>query len=422
MVNFHTSKHTIPLNFWVMPNAGFATRRILETEIMHFRKVHPEYRVNIVIHPWSKSWDALMGFVKRKQLSPAPDIIQIGSTWSGTLAYLGILRNITDSFTVHSQKMFIRHALESGYYPGTEQIYSIPWMVDVRVLYYRTDLLAKIKKEPSAFETWEGFLDVCRAFKRLFKDNRHLHPLRLSGQKAGVLMHDIAPWVWGAGGDFLSEDRAKTRFTDKDPLFGIKWYFDLISSGIIPVTSEEGIMPPGSFFSGEYGMQFTGIWPLPILTDPRNPDYRPEVANNYAVALMPKGRAGRWTFFGGSNLAVTSFSRYPAEAIELVHFLTSPASQERHSRAIGMFPGTKQAFDSMASLNPAVGGIFRESLKCARLLPQVLTLGTIEQIWGDTTEQILKLIMLKKYSSSTIKTEIQRAAREADYILSLYET
>jgi hypothetical protein len=87
-----------------------------------------------------------------------------------------------------------------------------------------------------------------------------------------------------------------------------------------------------------------------------------------------------------------------------------------------MFPSVKSAFDNMAALKPEVGSVFRESLNIARLLPSILSLGTIEQILGATTEQVLQLLIRKKYTPELLKTEIQRAAREANYILSLYET
>lgn len=416
------SKSPITLNFWVMPNAGFTTRLILEKEIKNFQKRHPHYHINLTIHPWSKAWDALMSFVKNKTATAAPDIVQIGSTWSGTLTYLGVLQNITNSFPVQGRKAFVRHALESGFYPGTDQLYSIPWFLDIRVLYFRHDLLKKIKKEPADLDTWEGFREVCTALKKLSKKKSTLYPLRLSGQKAGILVHDIAPWIWGAGGDFLSSDRKVSQFSNPDAFFGIQWYFSLIQSGIIPVISKEGFVPPGNFFSGEYAMQFSGIWPLQIFTNPRVPDYNATVAKEYGVALFPRGRAGRWTFFGGSNLGITSFSKYPAEATEFMQYLVSSESQERHGRAIGMFPSVKSAFDNMAALKPEVGSVFRESLNIARLLPSILSLGTIEQILGATTEQVLQLLIRKKYTPELLKTEIQRAAREANYILSLYET
>ncbi|MFH1378834.1 MAG: extracellular solute-binding protein [bacterium] len=409
------------LNIWVMPNAGFSTRKILQTEIINFQKIHPEYQINLSINPWSKAWDAMMGFIKGRTVSPPPDIIQVGSTWSSTLTYLGVLRNITDSFTVQSRKAFIRHALMSGYYPGTDQIYSIPWFVDLRVLYYRKDLLEKINCLPDDLDTWEGFKAVCTEFKRLFQKDETCYPLRLSGQRAGILMHDIAPWIWGAGGDFLASDGKKSVFNQTDALYGIEWYFDLIKSGIIPLVNKDGILPPGSFFTGEYALQFSGMWPLKILTCSNDPEYRALVSKTYGVTLTPQGKAGRWGFCGGSNLGVTTFTKYPAEAIEFVRYLVSSESQGRHGQSIGMFPSLKSAFDEMAALKPEIGKVFREALNHGRLMPQVLTLGTLEQILGDTTKQILQLILAEKYSKSTLHAEIQRAAREADYILSLYE-
>ena len=45
-------------------------------------------------------------------------------------------------------------------------------------------------------------------------------PLAMPGQKPAVLMHDLAPWVWEAGGDFCSDDMREATSLERSAMAG----------------------------------------------------------------------------------------------------------------------------------------------------------------------------------------------------------
>ncbi|MFH1282487.1 MAG: extracellular solute-binding protein [bacterium] len=421
MISKNPFRKTTNLNFWVITNAGFETRKILENEINNFRKIFPHYTISITVNPWSQAWDDLMLLVKKKKETSLPDIVQIGSTWSGTLAYLGAIQEITAYIDEGIQKDFIPQALETCYYPGTKKIFSVPWFSDVRALYYRTDVMKEINANVESLDNWNSFMDVCSKIDELRKMGRRIYPLRLSGQMAGILIHDLAPWVWSAGGDFLTADGSRAIFNQEPASIGIRWYFDLIKNGYIPFNMYDGLITAGTFFSGQFAMQFSGMWPVSSIFNHHHPDYNRLVSNNYGVTLVPKGLAGRYTFFGGSNLAITKFCSQNEEAMELLKFLISPTSQVRHAKSIGMFPSTMSSFQQHFGQNLEVGSAFKASLECARTLPRALTLGTIEKIVGTMADNILRHIRYGKYTAKILQDELNQAAEEANSILSIYE-
>src|SRR5438067_6619948 len=71
----------IVLNFWVMPNAGFATRGILQEYIREFEAARPHIRVHLNVHPWSLAWSRVMDVVKGRNTRSVPDVFQVGTTW-----------------------------------------------------------------------------------------------------------------------------------------------------------------------------------------------------------------------------------------------------------------------------------------------------------------------------------------------------
>ena len=68
-----------------------------------------------------------------------------------------------------------------------------------------------------------------------------------------------------------------------------------------------------------------------------------------------------------------------------------------------------------------VAEVFRHSLRVARTLPCAATLGTIERIIGRTSQNLMTAVRENRYDETVLTQEMTAAAKEADYILSLYE-
>jgi multiple sugar transport system substrate-binding protein len=178
----------------------------------------------------------------------------------------------------------------------------------------------------------------------------------------------------------------------------------------------------GNFFSGQAAFQVSGAWPVNSAFNAKHPAYQSDVAKNYGISAFPAGPAGQVTYLGGSNLALTSLSSHPEGGWKLIKFLISPESQVRHSKQVGMLPSRYSALERLlSSAPPPVADVFRQSLRVARTLPCAATLGTIERILGKVTQRLITAVCEDRYSERLLSDELGQAAKEADYILSLYE-
>lgn len=411
----------IRLNLWVMPNAGFDTRRIMEREAVLFHKANPEYEVRITVIPWFFAWDRLIAVAKRRLIKDLPDVIQIGGTWTTTLAALGALSDLTDYLDDMERADVIRPLWNYSYDPSRSHAYSLPWFTDTRVLYYRQDLLSQLKARPENLGTWQGLREVCLRLRDHAKLGKRFYGLPLSGQREGILIHDLAPWVWGAGGSFISADRRTPQFQKPAALQGMHFYFQMMVDRLIPLLGRDRLVT-GNFFSGQAAFQMSGVWPANSYFNPKHPAYQEDVAKNYGVAQLPAGPAGQVTYLGGSNLAITSSSQHPEGAWKLIKFLLDPDGQVRHSRAIGMLPSRYSSLERLLSAAPPpVAETFRQSLRVARTLPCAATLGTIERILGKVSQRLMNAACENHYSEKLLHDEMTQASKEADYILALYE-
>ncbi len=403
-----------------MPNAGFDTQRVMQRELTQFRKENPGYDVRLTIHPWNFAWDRLIAVAKRKDYRDPPDVIQIGGTWNTTLAALGALADITDFLDDVDRADIIRPVWNYCYEPTRTKAYSLPWFLDARVLYYRKDILEPLGVSPEDLATWKGFREACERLHNSELGKKYF-AMPLAGQKEGILIHDLAPWIWGAGGNFLSSDRHFAHFHEPAALKGIDFYFRMMVDNLIPILGRDRLST-GDFFSGQFAFQVSGVWPIHSFLNPKHPYYQPDVAKHYGIAVFPAGPAGQVTYLGGSNLAICSTSQHPHAAWKLIKFLTSADSQVRHSRHIGMLPSRYSALESLLASAPTpVAEVFRHSLRVARTLPCAATLGTIERIIGRASQNVINKVRTNQYDEATVTREITAAAKEADYILSLYE-
>lgn len=407
-------RHTkTELNFWVMPNAGFATRSILQPLIDEFEAIHPDVNVRLVIHPWSLAWNRFMDVIKGKNTKTAPDVLQIGTTWVTTLSYLGALENVP------SDGAFSEN---TGASLGDSTPQCVPWFIDIRVLFYRRDLFSRLGIDPRWLDDWQGFNRVCAEIQKAIQKGGGLGsitaPLGIPGQKPGVLMHDLAPWVWQAGGDFGADESGNTPNSQAALLEGCAFYFDLIGNGYMPIPN--GAVSPGNFFTGHNAMQFTGSWPVDSYLNPASPLSHADVAEGFAVAPLPAGPHGRFTFLGGSNLSVAVASRNKELAWELVKFLNEPSHQLRHARAIGALPAHLKEMPALFDHHPQAYPVFLNSFAHARRHRRVVELGSIEQIIYKMGGRLLSLIREGAYSHKRLQQEISSANGEIKNLLSIH--
>lgn len=406
-----------------MPNAGFATRQVLKSTIAEFEARNPGVQINLSIHPWSLAWNRFIDVIKGRYLGPAPDVLQIGTTHVATLAYLGALDKIPDANVLPHDDSMSAYIWDPGAESNAGQdLYCVPWFIDVRVLYYRRDIFDQLNISPDLLHDWKGFFQVCSLIQQFIRKSgpipKIIAPLAIPGQKPGVLMHDLAPWIWGAGGDFCSDDLIRSTFDAPASIRGAEYYFDLIHQGFMPIP--DSALPRGNFFTGHYAMQFSGSWPAKYYLNPKGEQYQKEVAEGFGVALFPAGPQGRFTFLGGSNLAVSSLSSKKDLAWDFIRFLSEPARQKVHAETVGALTARLASLDDLFANFPQAKKAFWDSFGHARRLPRLVELGSIEQIVYKMGVRVLSLIRSGEYSHRHLERELNSASNGINAVLSLH--
>jgi multiple sugar transport system substrate-binding protein len=407
---------TTTLKFWLMPNSGFDSRQHIDQEIRCFHKIHPNIKIAYEIFSWTRAWSELMQAVKEKS---GPDIIQVGTTWIGTLAYLGAVQKLekrtikSESFTAPLFNMC----------QSIGHLRAIPWFCEGRVLFYRKDHLEKAGLTAAALENWESFRKACDRIKKLKKGGPAVAPFGFSGLKEQGLQQDLASWVWGNNGDFLSADGKHCSLGGPEARLGFKYLLDLIASGCVSPSSLEqgaGEVTENFFIHDAYTFVLASSWPLQVFLNPEAKGYiGNERAKNFGVALVPAGGAGRYNFAGGSALAVTSFSRSREAAFSFLEFLTDRASLARYCRNINMLP-CRQDIPATLTQDRGTQQIFRDSINLyGRSFPSHPLWGSIEQIIVSGFAQSLRNFR-ESGDRAAFFRNVSEMSQEIEYILSVF--
>ncbi|MFL5487139.1 MAG: extracellular solute-binding protein, partial [Gemmatimonadaceae bacterium] len=127
----------ITLRIWAMGREG----EVLSELIPGFEKEHPNIHVEVQQIPWTAAHEKLLTAYVGEA---TPDIAMLGNTWVPEFVALNSLAPL-DSFATQSGEI-----RRDDFFPGIwktnvvdGKTYGIPWYVDTRLIYYRTDLLAQ---------------------------------------------------------------------------------------------------------------------------------------------------------------------------------------------------------------------------------------------------------------------------------------
>jgi multiple sugar transport system substrate-binding protein len=103
----------------------------------------------------------------------------------------------------------------------------MPWLIDIRALFYRTDVLAAAGVDPAtAFSTWES---LEATLEKIQDSGSTVAPLAIGNENTFGIIHNVAPFVWSAGGDLLNADGTTSRLAEPAAVDAVQFYQRLVA-------------------------------------------------------------------------------------------------------------------------------------------------------------------------------------------------
>jgi multiple sugar transport system substrate-binding protein len=258
------------------------------------------------------------------------DVMGIDIIWTAEFASQGWLKDLTPVIEQRKDE-FIPSTLETGHYE--DKYWAVPHNSNAALLYYRTD---QVEEAPAA---WEEVYELAAE-----NDG-----ITYQGAAYEGLTCDFLELLYSAGGQVLSEDGKASAVDSQETRDALDFMVQGIENGAAPrsvVTAMEE-QSRRSFENGN--ATFMRNWPYAYATGQKS-----QIKGKFDITTLPgfKGNEGAGVL-GGTNLAISEFSKNPGAALAVVNYFTSEVGQ----RLIGEGatpPATTAAYD-VKSVREAIG-------------------------------------------------------------------
>jgi multiple sugar transport system substrate-binding protein len=355
-----------------------AATHILSQMIRQYEQSRRSF-VQLTVFDWDTIWKEMVniGIYKR-----GADLSEVGTTWIGSFVSMNALRpfKTAEIDQIGGARVFIPTAWQTTSLVGDGRVWAIPFLSDVRVIYYWRDMLEKARAdETAAFASFENIEETLSRLKRVIPAPWAV-PTDVSTQDT---LHNASSWVWAAGGDFVSADGRKVSFNHPEGLTGLKAYFSLhrfMPQELHPMNGNQVV---DLFCQRQVAAILCGPWLLPYLQ--AQAGYADQEAK-IGIALPPGP-----SFVGGSNLIVWRHARYESECIELIHHLVSPQAQIEFCPVAGLLPVRMEALADPVYTDDPHNRVLVDALHAGRIPTPFALWGMVEdklstsfaQVWAD---------------------------------------
>lgn len=402
------------MKFWMLPDAGSNTIKDVNSFFEAFRREYPAIELEVEVFNRESLWKKLFRLVFEEDASNMPDVVEIPHVWTSLLIKENLIENLTQLDPALSLTSYLAPLIPHCYKRNTKDIYAIPWWMDITALHYRVDHLERVSKAPAKdLATWEGFLDVCARLKQEFNDNPKYYPLQNSDWRGSLSIRNMLPCIWGRGSDLLGEDLARCRFSEPAFMDGVEDFLKVPLNKFMPVLTERGSV--GTMLSNRASLFLTRRQGLSIFENEKT---------DFQVKTLPVPGTGEdnASFISGINLVVMKNSKLKEDALTFIKWLSRPQNQMNYASKMEVFPGLEENFDEFIFASPMRMQTYAKIIATGRALPNNIVLPTATKILNEVLGRAAIRILEGAYTRVFLEENLAYAAKEVNYLLSLYES
>lgn len=266
---------------------------------------------------------------------------------------------------------------------GKGDIYGLPKETAVRAMFFNVDAFAAAglaRPDELAARgdwTWDAFLEAAR---RLTLDRNGDGVPEVYGFGEDTWYGRWMPWIWSNGGDVVDDPYRPTRstMTSSATIEGMEFFASL--------GRDHGVFRKaggGDFRSGAVSMFANGRWEVP--------GFRTITDFEWDVTPRPAGPAGRAQLLTGSAFMISTQSKHPDEAWELLKYITGKRGQSLMTELGLLLPSRLSVArsDFLASTPPENNDVFLDEIQYAKPGPMLPNWRDVQSAAGPILNDIL---------------------------------
>ena len=389
------------LRIWAMGREG----EVLSQLMPEFERQHPDIHVEVQQIPWTAAHEKLLTAYVGEA---TPDIAMLGNTWVPEFVALNSLEPL-DRLVAQS-----RAIRRDDFFPGiwrtnvvNGRTYGIPWYVDTRLLFYRSDLLAKAGYREFP-KTWADWMAAMKKMKSQMATNQYpmLMPTNEWPQPVIFALEEGSP-ILRDGGRYGAFEQPAFR---KAFEFYLSFYRQGLAS---PVSSSQVSNLFQEFERGNIAMYMSGPW---YIGEFRN-RLPATMQDKWMTAPLPGIKGPGVSMAGGSSLSLFAASEHKKEAWLLMEYLSQPAVQLRFYALTGDLPPRKTAWEDTALANNKYTRAFRDQLERVVPLPQVPEWEEIATTIFEHGEQAIRGAKTLDQTLASLDRDVNAMLEKRRYLL-----
>ena len=353
---------------------------VVQQMVPEFERRVPSVRVRVQQIPWSAAHEKLLTAYVGHAM---PDVVQLGNTWLPELVAVEAIEPLdpwmAGSTAVRPDEYFAG-VFDADVIDGVT--FGVPWYVDTRVLFYRSDVLSEAGyARPPA--TWNAWLDAMTRIKARASRDRYAILLPMAEWETPVVL------ALQRGAGLL---RDGDRYGDfRSPAFreAFVFYLDLFRRELAPRAGEAQVANLyQDFANGYFAFYVSGPWNIGEFSR-RLPA---SMAGRWATAPMPGLDADHpgASLAGGASLAIVRSSRHKDAAWQWIAYLSEPARQIEFYRLTGDLPSRRAAWGDPVLRDNPYAEAFRSQLQHLRSTPKIPEWERIASKIGEYAEAAIR--------------------------------
>ena len=366
-VSSGAAKGTITM--WAMGAEGENLPKLTK----EFEAANPGVKVQVTAIPWDAAHDK---FTTAITANKTPDVAMVGTTWMGEFAGMDALDPTPGEV---DKSAFFDGAQKTTEVDGTS--FGVPWYVETRLVYYRTDLAKKagITTPPT---DWDGLKTMAKAMQDK------------AGAKYGIGLQaggtgswqSVMPFAWSAGADLTKDGGKAYNFDSPEVLKATQYYQSFFTDGISDKAAPATPTTEPDFASGKVPMFISGPWMMSAVEKAGGGD---KFKDKYDVFQIPADKMSS-SFVGGSNLVVFKNTQNRDSSWKLVNWLSDPKTQVKWYGMSTDLPSVKSAWQDPALTADEKLATFGKQLETAQAPPSFPTWEQVVTSFDSELEKITK--------------------------------
>ena len=216
-----TNEVTIWLGSWWEGEVDWMTEQ--------FAADNPGYSLKIELQPIANYQDnatsAILG-------GSGPDVLALDTLFLPSMIDQGLLMPLDDFAAENglTEDLFTPVLYETG--NKENGLFALPYRFTCSALYYNKTMFDEAGVEyPGDSMTIPEFLDLTAA---LTKDGKYGYGIAASKNDFANVMTSFVPFLWGEGGDFLTEDMSACALNTPEAIKGIEDWVGMYYDGVVP--------------------------------------------------------------------------------------------------------------------------------------------------------------------------------------------